>query len=197
MTPRRCTTRLQRFWQCARLAAVGLTAFPALASAQVFLSQAEALELAFPRSAVVERETAFLDEDQLQMARGLAGADIRMDQRVVTYYVGRSGGRPLGVAYFDAHRVRTVREVAMVVVAPSGTIDRVEVLSFMEPPEYMASNAWIEQLRGMELTDQLAVNRGVINMTGATLTAGALTRAARRVLALHQVVDPLENGFGG
>lgn len=171
--------------------AVAVLVRPAGADAQVFMTQDEALSAAFPEPATVERASAFLDEAQLDSARALAGDDVRIEQAVITYYVGRRDGRPVGVAYFDAHRVRTMREVAMFVVTPDGRIDRVDVLKFAEPREYMASEAWIQQLVGRTLTDELAVDRGIVNMTGATLTAGALTRASRRVLALHRVIDPL------
>ena len=176
---------------------VGTLAAAAPVAAQVFLTQEEALIVAFPRPATVERVTAFLDDTQLSLARELAGDDVRLDQRVVSYYVGRVGPDTLGVAYFDAHRVRTMREVAMVVVTPERTIDRVEVLSFHEPPEYRASGPWVEQLSRRPLNDELAVNRGIINLTGATLTAGALTRAARRILALDQVIRPPEDRRDG
>jgi hypothetical protein len=165
-------------------------------SAQVFLTQEEALALAFPSPVTIERRTAFLDEAQLARVRDLAGGGVEVEQRVVSYYVGRSGTVPVGVAYFDAHTVRTVREIVMVVVDPSGAVDRVEVLSFLEPREYMASARWIEQLYGRALTDDLAVDRGIVNLTGATLTAGALTEATRRVLALHQVIRPFEGPSG-
>jgi hypothetical protein len=159
-------------------------------SAQVFLTQDEALALAFPAPATIERRTAFLDEAQHARAQELAGTGVKVDQRVVSYYVGRMGSAPLGVAYFDAHTVRTVREIVMVVLDPAGTVERIEVLSFLEPREYIASDRWIEQLHGRALTDDFAIDRGIVNLTGATLTAGALTAAARRVLALHEVIRP-------
>jgi hypothetical protein len=162
-------------------------------SAQVFLTQEEALGLAFPPPATIERRTAFLEEAQLSRVRELAGSGVQIEQRVVSFYVGRRGGVLLGVAYFDAHTVRTVREIVMVVVEPAGTVDRIEVLSFLEPREYMASDPWIEQLYGRALTDDLAVDRGIVNLTGATLTSAALTSAARRVLALHEVIRPFDN----
>lgn len=182
-----------------RVAAALLPALlaPGALDGQVFLTQQEALGMAFPEPAAVERASAFLDQAQLDSARTLAGSGVRVEQRVVTYYVGRRDGRPLGVAYFDAHRVRTMREVAMFVVSPEGSIDRVEILKFSEPREYMASEAWIEQLEGRTLTADLQVDRGIVNMTGATLTAGALTRASRRILALHRVIDPLDEEAGG
>jgi hypothetical protein len=172
------------------LAALGLCAGYGQGSAQVFLTQDEALDLAFPAPAAVERRSAFLGEDQLARARELAGSGVEVEQRVVSYYIGLRGSTPLGVAYFDAHTVRTVREIVMVVVDPAGAVERVEILSFLEPREYMASEPWIEQFYGRALTDDLAVDRGIVNLTGATLTSGALTAATRRVLALHEVIRP-------
>lgn len=170
---------------------------PAPLPGQVLLTQEEALELAFPPPAEVERRSAFLNESQLTRIRSLAGDEVSMDQSVVTHYVGRDGDRPVGVAYFDVHRVRTMREVVMVLVSPESTVERIEVLRFAEPPEYMASEEWIAQLEGQTLEPDLRLGRDIINMTGATLTSEALTRAARRVLAIHRVLDPFGRGASG
>jgi Na+-translocating ferredoxin:NAD+ oxidoreductase RnfG subunit len=158
------------------------------ASAQEMLSQQEALRLAFP-GAVVERRTAYLDETQLRQAERLAGSGVAVKQRVVTYYVGSRNGRPQGTAYFDAHRVRTAGEVLMIVVDTAARVRRVEVLRFSEPPEYRASDRWLGQLLGKPLTPELSLRRDIVNMTGATLTARAVTAATRRTLALHAVIN--------
>lgn len=155
--------------------------------AQIFLTQGEALELAFPGSGV-ERRTAYLSDAELARAGELAGQPVEVG--VVTYYVARSEGAPVGAAYFDAHVVRTVDEVLMVVVDVSGRVERVEVLRFSEPPDYLAPEGWLSQFEGRALDSELAVRRGILNMTGATLTSGAATSAVRRVLALHEVIEP-------
>lgn len=160
---------------------------PDAAAAQTFLTQEEALALAFPPPAAVERKTAFLDEAGLAHARELAG-EAEVKSGIVTYYVGRRGGRTLGYAYFDAHRVRTLPEVLMIVVTPSGTVERIEVLRFSEPREYLAPERWLDQFEGRPLGDELSTRRGIVNITGATLTARAVTRAVRRVLALHATI---------
>lgn len=161
------------------------------AAAQARLSQQEALRLAFPAPAEIERHTAFLTSDDLERARRLAGSNVDLRQRVVTYYIGRGPDGPLGVAYFDAHRVRTLNEVVMVVVRPDGRIERIEVLVFAEPPEYAPPDGWIRQMEGRALTSELSLKGAIVNMTGATLTSGALVQAARRVLALHEVIRPV------
>ncbi len=159
-------------------------------SVQSRLTVPEALRLAFPEPAEVERRTAFLDEAQLNEARALAGEDVEINQSVVTYYIGWRADGTMGVAYFDSHKVRTMPEVLMIVVSPEARIERVETLKFSEPPEYLASDSWYEQFEGKKLKEDLSLKGSIINMTGATLTSVAVTRAARRVLALHRVIRP-------
>ena len=165
-------------------------AFAAPAAAQHATTQEEALAAAFPAPAVIERRTAYLSSDQLEAVQRAAGAGQNVSQSVVSYYVASRNGRPLGVAYFDSHRVRTLSEVVMVLVTPDDRIRRIEVLKFMEPPEYRAPEPWLEQFTGKTLTPALHVKRDIVNMTGATLTSRAVTEAVRRVLALHGVIAP-------
>ncbi|MEN8145822.1 MAG: FMN-binding protein, partial [Gemmatimonadota bacterium] len=160
---------------------------PAPAAGQVFLTQQEALELAFPPPMSVERRTAFFSEEDLGRADELAGPSADVEQGVITYYVGTLEDRVQGVAYFDAHRVRTLPEAIMIVVGLDGKVDRVEILKFAEPRDYLASAAWLRQFEGRGLDADVALGRGIARMTGATLTSSAVTSAVRRVLALHEL----------
>lgn len=162
---------------------------PTPARAQA-LTQDEALRLAFPGADAIERRTAYLDDAQVARARALAGPEGEIESEIVTYYVARKGGTDLGVAYFDAHRVRTLPEVLMIVVGPDDKIRRIEVVRFSEPPEYLPPGGWLRQFDARALDAELSSKGGIANITGATLTARAVTAAARRVLALHQVIAP-------
>lgn len=165
------------------------------AGAQI-LTQDEALSMAFPGADAVERRTAYLDEGQLAQIRELAGPQVDVSSAVVTYYVAVEAGEPTGVAYFDAHIVRTLDEVLMIVVGNDDRIRRIETVSFREPPEYKAPEGWLDLLEGRALTAELSLKGEIPTMTGATLTSMAVTEAARRVLALHRVVDPFGGGGG-
>jgi hypothetical protein len=103
----------------------------------------------------------------------------------------------VGVAYFDAHPVRTLPEVLMVVVDPDARVRRVEVVRFSEPPEYMAPDGWIEQFHGRALDPELSLKGDIANVTGATLTAMAVTASVRRVLATHAIIRPLGGDAAG
>ncbi len=157
------------------------------------LTQTEALALAFPEADSTERRTAYLTEGEVERALELAGEDVRRPSSIVTHYVALQGGAPVGVAYFDAHRVRTLNEVLMVVVGLDDRVGRIETVSFREPPEYEAPEGWLELFEGRRLDEDLSLKGDIPTMTGATLTARAVTRATRRILALHAVVRPFDD----
>jgi len=154
--------------------------------ARVYLTQDEALKGAFPPPARAERKTLFLDEAQAGAIEKEAGS--KLGSRVFSYYVGRGADGLLGYAYFDTHLVRTLPETIMVLLGPDGKIKRVEVLSFSEPEDYFPREAWLGQFAGKSLGGDLALHRGIRNLTGASLTAEAITAACRRILALHRRV---------
>jgi Na+-translocating ferredoxin:NAD+ oxidoreductase RnfG subunit len=178
----------------AALLAGALLAPASAVRGQEVITQDEALRLAFPDPAEVERRTAFLDEEQMRRATELAGSGVEIEEPLVTYYVGSRGDSVLGVSYFDAHTVRTLPEVLMVTVTPAGAVSRVEVLKFDEPPKYRPPDGWLGEFRGMDLSRDLSPGRGVVTITGATLTTRAVTRAVRRVLALHEIIAPVASG---
>jgi hypothetical protein len=156
------------------------------AAARVFLTVDEALDLAFP-GCTVERENAFLTEEQKTRASALAGEELA--SALAHPYRATCDGKPAGAAYFDTHRVRTLPETLMVVVGPEGAVERIEIVSFKEPPEYIPREIWYDQFTDRALDPELQLKRGIRQVTGATLTARATTAAVRRVLAIHRVLD--------
>lgn len=175
-------------WLSAALALVALLAFAPLHAAtaeKVFLKLEEALALAF-EGCEIEKRVVYLTDDQRAAAAKLAGVEV--ESKIVRPYVATKDGKLVGVAYVDVHRVRSLKESVMVVVDPNGKIARVELLSFAEPLEYAPKAQWWGQFVGKGLDDELALKRGVRGITGATLSARAAVDAARRVLALHQVL---------
>lgn len=149
--------------------------------ARVLMPQKDALSLAFP-SVKPERRTAFLTDAQAKAVE--EAAQSKLESKVWTYYVAGST-----TAYFDSHLVRTMNETVMIVVNGNGTVNFVEILSFAEPDDYLASKRWLGQFPGRKLDDDLAQRRGLRNISGASLTSEAVTRAVRRALAVHQVLN--------
>ena len=117
-------------------ALVGLSAtvplLPVQTQAQI-LTQEEALVLAFSETEVVQRRTAFLDEDQMARIQELAGPGVSPPSGIVTHYVALAGDEPTGVAYFDSHRVRTLNQVLIPLLHFSSVIREAIVFTSLTP----------------------------------------------------------------
>jgi hypothetical protein len=143
------------------------------------------LALAFP-DGQYERKTAYLTDTELKEAS--ARGRVKVDSMVWHYYEGKDGW-----AYFETHVVRTMPETFMAVVNKDGSLRFLEVLAFAEPDDYLPRKRWLEQFPGRKLDGELFVRRAVRNVSGASLTAQALTDGARRVLAVHSVIHKVES----
>ncbi|HEX2120820.1 MAG TPA: FMN-binding protein [Thermoanaerobaculia bacterium] len=165
---------------------IALCAVALAAQARVFMTQQQALASAFPAGTRVERQSVFLTPQQLAAARKESGVEFK-DQLIVRY-VGTAADRVVGYAYFDTHRVRTLPETVMIVVTPDAKIEKIDILSFDEPPDYFPKPRWLEQFRGRRLDDDLSLKRSIRPISGASLTGRAFVNASRKILALHRAI---------
>ncbi|GAB6062741.1 FMN-binding protein [Deferrisoma palaeochoriense] len=170
------------------LLAATLAAWASAAWAGTYHTKDEALRLAFPEADRVDTRTLYLTEAQAHEVEALSGA--RLDGRVYTFYVGLKGERPLGYAAIEAATVRTLPQTLLVVLGPDLRVRWVRVLAFFEPEEYLPPERWLAQFPGRGLGPDLRVGGGIQGITGATLSAQAVTRQVRRVLALAQLLAP-------
>lgn len=161
---------------------------PGPAIARDFLSLQEALDHAFPRSrgCMTRTESHHLTAPQLRRARELARVPVSSAPAV--RYVGYCHSRPVGYAYLDTHPVRSRPETLFFIVNLRGQIQKVQVLSFDEPLEHMPRPSWYDAFRNSRLGPELQLRRRIPWVTNAPVTGRATVDAARRVLALDEVI---------
>jgi hypothetical protein len=140
--------------------------------------------------AEIRAERVFLTEAQQKQAREAAGVDI--PSRLIARYLAIRDGSVIGRAYVDTHVVRTKRESLLICLDPAGSVKRIEVTAFLEPPEYQAPRGWYDQYNGKSLNDDLRLHRAIRPIAGASLTAQATADAARRVMAIDRVLGMQE-----
>jgi hypothetical protein len=154
------------------------------------MTKEDALELHFPNAAV-ERKTVFLTEQQVQAIQQRAKAKVH--SKIITYYVARRSGDIQGYAFFDTHIVRTMPETFVVVVGPDSTVKALQILAFHEPEDYLPPQRWLTQFIRKVLDGDLWLKRGIQHISGATLSAQAITNEVRRLLAAFEIAIPKEH----
>lgn len=164
--------------------------------AEVYHSRESALRLAFPGANNVEKRELFLSPAQAADVERMAG--VKIPSRLVTVYVGTADAGVIGYAFIETHKVRSLPETVLLVVYPDGRAKAVHMLAFHEPPEYAPTERWLGQFAGKPLDQSLSLRGGVDGITGATLTANAITASVRRILAIFRVAlgDPAAGGAG-
>jgi len=167
------------------VAALGVTLAGTPARAGSFMSREEALGLAFPGATIESRSYA---PDSAVRAAVRARAQVREVPRLVRAHVAWRGDTLAGAAFLDTRTVRTMPGTFMIVVAPDTTVSRVDVLAFHEPPDYRPVDRWLAQFEGRPLDDELWPERAIHALSGATLSARAVTEAVRLSLALYEIV---------
>jgi hypothetical protein len=150
------------------------------------ITREEALSHVYP-GADIRAEQIFLTPGQVTQVAKRAGTDPA--SALVARYVATRGGQVVGRAYVDTHTVRTKRESLLVALDAGGRVIRVDVTAFLEPAEFRAPAPWLGQYRGRALDDDLAVNRAIRPIAGATLTSRAANSAVRRVLAIDELLQ--------
>jgi len=148
-------------------------------------AEPQAVRAAFPEAERFESRDVLLGEEAAARLEKLARARLR--ERMVTFYTALRGSAVVGYAAIQSHVVRTKRETLLVAFEPDGSIRRITVLSFLEPPEYLPSDRWLAQFRGKGTGDRLAVGDDVLPITGATLTARGVAEQSRWLLQALQL----------
>ena len=189
------STAGQAAWRRAIVACLpGLVLAAGTAAAQTGeISREEALAAVFPGTEI-EADRVFLTDDQVERIAALSRTDVK--SKIYARYVARRGGAVVGRAYVDTHVVRTKRESLLVSLEADGRVRRIDVTAFLEPPEYVPSEPWRRQYYDQPLSDDMAVQRLIRPIAGATLTTGAVNGAVRRVLALDHVLQADAAGGG-
>ncbi|MCS7311475.1 MAG: FMN-binding protein [Acidobacteria bacterium] len=159
---------------------------PCLVRAQAPDRVEEILRRVFPLAAKVEKRFVYLTRDQ--QAEVEKRARVRSVPRLYRFYEVWQGSAVIGYGVTDTHVLRTHHETLLIVLDGDGRVRQVEVLAFEEPPDYQPSDRWLQRFQGRTLDDRLWLGRDVPNITGATITATAVLRSVRTVLAVWQVV---------
>ena len=150
------------------------------------ISREEALKAAFPGAEILSQVIFLTDPEKHEVER-VSGTSV--STVLVANYRALQNGKEIGRAYLDTHTVRTKKESLLVILHPDGTLKRVEVVAFLEPPEYMPSQRWYQQFEGKAFGENLKLERDIHAVTGATLTAKATTEAVRRVMAIDALLQ--------
>jgi len=151
---------------------------------QVYLTNKQALEIAFPGADEVEKEKHWLTDEQRKAIGDLSFQTIT-EQRM-TFYVGKKKGKPLGYMVIDNVIGKSFPITYMVVLNADGIVRDVEVMVYREPRGWeVRDKSFLSQFLGKDSASDF---RGINTLTGATLSVRAMTHGVQKAAASYKVL---------
>ncbi len=172
-----------------------ITLFLALSLyAKTSISVEEVLKENFNLTITVEKKNLILTKEEAKTIQ--QEAKVKLDSKIVRVYLVKEEGKILGYGVLLKKRIRTKNAAVLYMIDSNKTtgcpwgIKAIEILSFSEPREYKPNKAWQSVFTGKSTDDMLIAGKDIPTISGATMSADALSKAARLALAIIKVKMP-------
>ncbi len=168
-------------------AALAASAVPA--SAEVYLTESQALGVILGDKAVMRREQKVLDA---ALRRKLEQeSSLRFPESSFTFFIATLDGRPAKYAIALNEIGKTEPITFMVGMSPEGKVTEVVIMEFRENRGWeVREKRFLNQFRGKTVRNAIRVDEDIINYTGATLSSKAVARGVKRALLLLDAFYP-------
>jgi len=130
----------------------------------------------------VEKKSLILTKEDVKTIQ--SNARSKVDSKIVRYYKITKDNTTIGNAILLKKRIRTKTAAILYIVDSNNTMLGLEIINFKEPLEYKPSSGWQEVFVGKTSEDKLTPGDDVPTISGATLSARAITNSARLALAI-------------
>jgi electron transport complex protein RnfG len=136
----------------------------------------------------VESQNIILTQEQTQQ---LAKASLqKIDTKLYRLYIAKNESKTLGYGVLLNKKVRTKTAIALYLIGTDFKIKSIEIVAFNEPIEYLPTKTWLDGFDNKSAADTLRLNQDIPTVSGATLSARAVTDGAREAIALVNIVKP-------
>lgn len=152
-----------------------------------FLSEEEALKLAFPNADTFIKEKKKLSEHLMEKIENRLKRELR--RSIYTFYIAKSHDETIGYALVDEEKGKYLPITFMTSTDPQGKIQDVQVLIYREPVgDQIQRKSYLHQYVGKTSQDSFRVPHDIVHIIGATISCQSLTDGVRRALVLIEEV---------
>jgi len=130
----------------------------------------------------IEKKSLILSKEEAKEIQEFASTKVH--SKIIRYYAVSKDSQPLGSAILLKQKIRTKNAAILYMVDANQTMMGIEIVSFKEPSEYKPNDEWKKIFVGKTAEDILITGKDIPTISGATLSARAISDAARLALAI-------------
>jgi Na+-transporting NADH:ubiquinone oxidoreductase subunit NqrC len=163
-----------------------LFSFPLLSHAQQFLTTEQAQKAIFDKADVFKLTAVALSSDQISKIKGSSSTRTPVPDKKIWQVL--EAGKAVG--WFIVDEVYGKHEFITYAVGINidGTIRMIDIMDYRETYGYQVREAsWRQQFVGKNVSSTFKLDKGIDNISGATLSCKHLADGVKRVLTLYDV----------
>jgi len=153
--------------------------------ASVLISPFDALKATYGEACQSKKKNIILTSAQFNAVEKLA--KVKISSKIFRTYSTTCQKQQFH-SLLVTHKVRSKTVTTLYAFDEKGLLKSVEIIAFNEPQEYMPNSNWIQNLQQQQLDDTLRLGKRISPISGATLSAQALSHSTRIALALYEVL---------
>ncbi|MFA5216190.1 FMN-binding protein [Sulfuricurvum sp.] len=136
----------------------------------------------------VESQNIILSEEQTQQ---LSKASMqKIETKLYRLYIAKNDAKIVGYGVLLNKKVRTKTAISLYLIGTDNKIKSIEIVAFNEPMEYLPTKTWLDGFDNKSAANTLRLNQDIPTVSGATLSARAITDGARIALSLIDIAKP-------
>lgn len=155
-------------------------------SADLLISPTASMQDAFSPEIEVQKKNILLSREQTHsIEQEIKG---KLKTKLYQIYKASKNDKLLGYGILISQNVRSKNCVAMYHISNDSILKSIEIIAFNEPKKYLPSKNWIQVFNGASTSQPLYLSKEIPNISGATLSAKAVTDASRIAFAIYNQI---------
>ncbi|WP_457743207.1 FMN-binding protein [Sulfurimonas sp.] len=141
------------------------------------------MKYAYGNEASISKKNILLSNKDAKMIE--KASQVKMNTKIFRIFQARKNKTFLGYGILVNRKVRSKNAVVLYLISKNGFLKSIEVIAFNEPMEYFPSKLWSAQFKDINTTTMLRTSKEIPTITGATLSARAITSGSRLAFSIY------------
>ncbi len=138
----------------------------------------------YTKDVSIERDKIILTEKELDSIKQMAKLPVK--SKLYRYYKVKSEDKIVAYAILVTQKVRTKKATVLYFIEKE-RVKFIEILSFLEPKEYIPKDTWMGQFDDKNLTSSFRIGKDIPTISGATMSARSIVDGARLAIAIYEI----------
>ncbi len=155
-------------------------------NAKALILPREIMKYNYPNSEKIVKKNILLNSKEAKNIQKLA--KVKLKRKIFKVFKAIKNNNIQGYGILIKRKVRSKNVVVLYIINTNHTLKSMEIVAFNEPIEYKPSQKWSDTFKDKRTNKNLRAGKEITTITGATLSARAITDGSRLAFAFYNEI---------